>query len=188
LDAFVKETESFTEIYEKEEIGVNEVKKRETSTPLIAPRPMISQRKGANPFKKSTNAIHNTSSSSLNHLTKKSIGYSENVSQSDDENNLSKSNRSVSIDTPRPNNFSAWFIANQADIKANNPNVSESTELMRIGKAIYKGLTNKTSIEDNLGSNDSSASLPSLNKRKLDLNDENVGGASKLAKFNYTEN
>lgn len=179
-------------MYEKEEMKADEIRRektlRETSTPLIAPRPMISQRKGANPFKKSANTSIPTTKNALNHLTKKSIGYNDStinssgVTHSDEENNLSKINRSTSADTPRPGNFSQWYIANQSSLQNDNPDVSKE-ELIKIGKSLYKDLTQKTKSFDE--SNDSAASI-SLNKRKLDMN-EDVGGIAKLAKYGFTE-
>lgn len=178
-----KETESFSEIYETSIENKSEV----TSTPVIAPRPMIQNRK-LNPFKKSTNVpIQNTSTTSaaLNHLTKKSIGYNDSLPQSDDENtptnNISKTasfiNRSISQDTPRPGNFSQWFIANKDDLKLNNPSANDS-QLMKIGKGMYKELTQKVKILDE------SQSDSVLNKRKLDMNDDATsGGIAKLAKY-----
>jgi len=188
MESYEKEVRSFTDAYEVEEQKPSEVKKIETSTPLIAPRPMISQKK-ANPFKKSNNNS-NVGVKSLNHLKMKSIVYNDSVTNSDDENtpsnNMSlKSNRSVSLDTPRPGNFSQWFIANKEDLKADNPN-STDAELFKIAKNVYKELTQKTKVSvDEIAHNDSSLSVP-INKRKLELNDDS-GSAAKLAKYGYTE-
>lgn len=185
IEGYDKEVKSFTEAYEVEEQKPSEARKIETSTPLIAPRPMISQRK-ANPFKKSSNNS-SLGAKALNHLTKKSIGYNESVTNSDDENtptnNMSlKNNRSVSLDTPRPGNFSQWFIANKEDLKVDNPN-STDAELFKIAKNVYKELTQKTkaSVEEL----DTPPSAP-INKRKLELN-EDTGSTAKLAKYGYTE-
>ncbi|CAG9804650.1 unnamed protein product [Chironomus riparius] len=185
IEGYDKEVKSFTEAYEVEEQKPSEARKIETSTPLIAPRPMISQRK-ANPFKKSSNNS-SLGAKALNHLTKKSIGYNESVTNSDDENtptnNMSlKNNRSVSLDTPRPGNFSQWFIANKEDLKVDNPN-STDAELFKIAKNVYKELTQKTkaSVEEL----DTPPSAP-INKRKLELN-EDSGSTAKLAKYGYTE-
>lgn len=193
MNAMEKEADSFTETYEATNTAVEKLK-CETSTPLIAPRPMISQRK-LNPFKKSSNA-NSTTGIALNHLKKKSIGYNDSaITNSDDENtpsnNLSKVNRSVSMDTPRPGNFSQWFIANKEDLKTNNKTCSD-VELIKIGKNIYKELTQKTkvtedSFHDSSLSGSFASSAASLNKRKLDMNEESVGGIAKLAKYGYTE-
>lgn len=187
LEVYDKEAKSFTEAYEVEEQKISDVSKKiETSTPLIAPRPMISQRK-ANPFKKSSNNSSLGAVNALNHLTKKSIGYNDSVNNSDDENttpnNASKINRStVSADTPRPGNFSQWFIANKQDLKANNPDLSEM-ELMRLGKNVYKELTQKTKVLSE--EIESPVAIP-INKRKLDMNDD-LGSSAKLAKYVHTE-
>ena len=184
IEGYDKEVKSFTDAYEVEEQKPSEVRRIETSTPLIAPRPMISQRK--NPFKKSSNNS-SLGAKALNHLTKKSIGYNESVTNSDDENtpnnNMSlKNNRSVSLDTPRPGNFSQWFIANKEDLKADNPN-STDAELFKIAKNVYKELTQKTKVS--IEEADTPLSAP-INKRKLELN-EDSGSTAKLAKYGYTE-
>lgn len=185
MEVYEKEAKSFTDAYEVEEQKPSEIKKIETSTPLIAPRPMISQRK-ANPFKKSNNNS-SLAAKALNHLTKKSIGYNDSVTNSDDENtpsnNMSlKNNRSVSLDTPRPGNFSQWFIANKEDLKADNPNCND-TELFKIAKNVYKELTQKTKVS--VEESDTPPSAP-INKRKLEMN-EDSGSTAKLAKYGYTE-
>lgn len=185
LDVYEREAKSFNEAYEVEEQKPSEVRKVETSTPLIAPRPMISQKKG-NPFKKANNSL-TVGNKALSHLTKKSIGYNDSATtNSDDENtptNVSKINRSIaSADTPRPGNFSQWFVANKEELKSSNPNVPD-TELIKIAKGIYKELTQKTkSFSDD---NDSLIAAP-LNKRKLDLHDD-TGGTAKLAKYGFIE-
>lgn len=148
------------------------------STPIIAPRPMISQKR-SNPFAKKSLDKGNSSLSALNHLTKKSIGYNESITNSDDENVPSNSslisNKSISKDTPRPGNFSQWYLANKADLIADNPNASDG-DLMKIGKQVYKQLTQ--------GDTSSQTTVP-LNKRKLELNEG--GGTAKLAKYGYNE-
>jgi hypothetical protein len=150
------------------------------STPIIAPRPMMSS-KISNPFAKKP-ADKSASLMALNHLTKKSIGYNESVTHSDDENipvNISsvQSNKSISKDTPRPGNFAQWFIANKPDILIDNPGKNE-TELMKIGKSLYKEMTQSESTTP------TTANAP-LNKRKLEMSED--GGTSKLAKFGYSE-
>ncbi|KAG5680390.1 hypothetical protein PVAND_009899 [Polypedilum vanderplanki] len=190
MNELEKETECFNETYESNDTK-NEMKKScETSTPVIAPRPMIQNRK-SNPFKKvSNNTSSNISSTALNHLTKKSIGYSDSLIVSDDENtpsnNISKiQNRSISVDTPRPGNFGQWFIANKDSLKTDNPELSD-IELMKIGKSVYKELTQKNKSMEEEATNDTSKIL---NKRKLDMNDDvtnvSTGGIAKLAKFGY---
>lgn len=154
------------------------------STPIIAPRPMISQKK-SNPFAKKPQIL--SSNAALNHLTKKSISYISNndsVTNSDDENvplNNSSliSNKSVSKDTPRPGNFSTWFIANKESIKTDNPSATDG-ELMKIGKQLYKEMTQSEATPAAAVT----STIP-LNKRKLELNDD--GSAAKLAKFGYSE-
>lgn len=140
---------------------------------------MISQKR-SNPFAKKSLDKGNSSLNALNHLTKKSIGYNESITNSDDENvpaNNSSliSNKSISKDTPRPGNFSQWFIANKDSLKTDNPSANDS-ELFKIGKQVYKELTQNESQPQ--------ATVP-LNKRKLELNDD--GGTAKLAKYGYSE-
>lgn len=106
LKAFEQDEESFAEIYELP--STKAVDAPEKSTPTIAPKPMFNHKK-ANPFKKST-ALKSVSTTStpLDHLTKKSIGHSLTPSNSVDENtpmngnSSSLSNRSIGFDTPRP--------------------------------------------------------------------------------------
>lgn len=154
------------------------------STPIIAPRPMISQKKN-NPFAKKPTDKSNSSLTALNHLTKKSIGYNDSVTNSDDENipvNNSSliNNQSISKDTPRPCNYSQWFIANKADIKKDNPNASD-VELMKIGKSLYKEMTQSDTTPLAVG-----LAMP-INKRKLELNEEGDATKSKLAKYGCAE-
>jgi hypothetical protein len=138
---------------------------------------MISQKR-SNPFAKKPLDKGNSSLNALNHLTKKSIGYNESITNSDDENvpaNNSSllSNKSISKDTPRPGNFSQWFIANKESLKTDNPNANDG-ELFKIGKQVYKELTQ----------NDTPPQAP-LNKRKLEMSED--GGTAKLAKYGYSE-
>lgn len=169
---------AYSEIYDKSTHSIQESLIPQ-STPIIAPRPMISQKR-ANPFTKKSLDNKNSSLNALNHLTKKSIGYNESITNSDDENvpaNNSSllSNKSISKDTPRPGNFTQWFIANKEDLIKDNPNASDG-ELMKIGKQVYKELTKSETPPQ--------AQLP-LNKRKLELTDD--GSASKLAKYGHVE-
>lgn len=172
------------------DVQVSNIKASKTSTPIpaIAPKPMISQNK-ANPFKKSdAGRKTNTPTSSLTHLMKKSIGQrdSNNIDASDnfdDSENTPTNNasRSISTDTPRPGNFTQWFIGNKADLKANNPQLPD-TELMKIGKNIYKELTQKMKNPD-----DAADEPPtSFNKRKLYAKEED-GGITKLAKYSFAQ-
>lgn len=177
-NALENNEKAFTEMYDKTPIGKNDNLLQ--STPIIVPRPMMSQKK-ANPFAKKPNDKSTASLAALNHLTKKSIVYNDSVTNSDDENvplNNSSliNNKSISKDTPRPGNFSQWFIANKLNIRADNPDVNDG-ELMKIGKQLYKEMTQ--------GDMTPAAATMPLNKRKLEMNDE--GGVSKLAKFGYTE-
>lgn len=107
LKSFDQDVEAFAEVYELPTTKTVE-KQQDTSTPTIAPKPMLNLKK-ANPFKKSCSAKNaSTPSTPLEHLTKKSIGYSHTPNHSDDENtpinsNTSTlSNRSIGLDTPRP--------------------------------------------------------------------------------------
>lgn len=139
---------------------------------------MISQKR-SNPFAKKSLDKGNSSLNALNHLTKKSIGYNESITNSDDENvpaNNSSllSNKSISKDTPRPGNFSQWFIANKESLKSDNPSANEA-ELLKVGKQVYKELTH----------NETPQASAHLNKRKLELNDD--GGVTKLAKYGCSE-
>lgn len=141
---------------------------------------MVSQKR-SNPFAKKSLDKGNSSLNALNHLTKKSIGYSESFTNSDDENvpaNNSSllTNKSISKDTPRPGNFSQWFIANKENLKVDNPNAADG-ELMKIGKQVYKELTQNEALPQ---------TAAPLNKRKLEMNEVD-GGTTKLAKYGYTE-
>lgn len=165
---------------------------QEASTPLIAPKPIMSLKKSTNPFKKlSLNRASSTPANALGHLTKKSIGYSESFT-SDDENtpsnNMSlKGNRSLAMDTPRPGNFAQWFIANKADLIADNQGVSDG-DLMKIGKSLYKELTQKQKQpSEEREAEPQSASSSTINKRKLNMNEEEGGGVAKLAKYGFDE-
>ena len=132
---------------------------------------MISQKK-ANPFAKKSIDKGNSSTNALSHLKKKSFCYSESATNSDDENVPSNnstlsSNKSISKDTPRPGNFSQWFLANKDDLKKDNRDATD-VELMKIGKQIYKEMTH----------NESAFQTPSLNKRKLEMNEESGVGVA----------
>lgn len=185
ISSIENDVEMFSDTYELQTSRTVE-KVQETSTPLIAPKPMTSQKR-ANPFKKlSVSSKFSTPTNSLSHLTNKSIGLNETGNNSDDENtptnNVSQKiiNRSVATDTPRPGNFSQWFIANKADLKTDNPEASD-IDLMKIGKNLYKELTQK---QKSLGDEETPTS--SVNKRKLNMNQEE-GGVAKLAKFGYAQ-
>lgn len=189
-EAEINDSEIFSETYEIQTPRAVEKRVQETSTPipLIAPKPMSSLKR-MNPFKKSGSNKFSTPTSSLSHLTNKSIGLSETANNSDDENtptnNVStkSANRSVAMDTPRPGNFSQWFIANKIDLRTDNPEASD-VELMKIGKNLYKELTQKqkTPGDDSIVE----PSNTSVNKRKLNMN-QDEGGAAKLAKFGFVQ-
>jgi chromosome transmission fidelity protein 4 len=188
------DVEMFSETYEMQTPRAAEKRVQETSTPipLIAPKP-IANLKRMNPFKKSGSGKFSTPTSSLSHLTNKSIGLSDTTNNSDDENTptnnvSSKSvNRSVAMDTPRPGNFSQWFIANKADLKTDNPEAAD-IDLMKIGKNLYKELTQKqkTPGEDSIVE---ISNTTSVNKRKLNMNPDEkpTGGISKLAKYGFVQ-
>lgn len=187
LQALETDEDMFATAYEVQTSKALEKNAQDTSTPLIAPKPMITQRK-LNPFKKSrasSDKIATTpTNSSLSHLTTKAIGFNQSSTNSDDENISAASNRST--DTPRPGNFSMWFIANKADLLSRNPN-STDAEIMKIGKNLYKELTQKTKHPDDMSSDaDHSLNASTLNKRKLRMNDDE-GGVSKLAKYGFAE-
>lgn len=189
LSELEQDDEVFSEAYELETPKAQGKRIQETSTPLIAPKPMISQKKSANPFKKSSAGKTSTPTSALSHLTKKSIGYNESAVHSDDENTptnnvSSKTNRSVATDTPRPGNFGQWFIANKHELRSSNPEMTD-TDLMKTGRDIYKELTQKQkSPTDDSISEQQNASA--INKRKLNLTGDD-GGVAKLAKFGYQD-
>ncbi|CRK92164.1 CLUMA_CG005767, isoform A [Clunio marinus] len=188
LNEIEKEVESFNETYERQSKIASEITLKDTSTPIIAPKPMISQKKSSNPFKKFGSLNKNSSASSLTHLTKKSIGLNDCEKNSDDENtpsnNVSKINRSTTVDTPRPGNFMQWYIANKSDLKANNSTASD-VELLKIGKNLYKELTQKQKSPEE-ENNDTKNQTLQMNKRKLNLNDSE-GGISKLAKYGFIQ-
>lgn len=180
-----EEVELFSETFEMQTPKAVEKRIQETSTPLIAPKPITKQK--LNPFKKSgSNKSKSATSCSLTHLTNKSIGYNQNTTEGDDENvstnNLStvSSNVSTAMDTPRPGSFGTWFIANKSDLKVSHPDSSDA-ELMKIGKDLYKELTKKTKVPDDL------TNSTTLNKRKLNLNEDESGGIAKLAKYGFTQ-
>lgn len=182
--------ELFTGVYETPTPQNVEQQRQETSTPIIAPKPMNSQRK-ANPFKKSNGASKLTPINPLNHLTKKSIGHSDsNATNSDDENMPVNSlkpviNRSLSADTPRPGNFSGWFCANKVELLANHPDVAEG-DLIKVARGLYKELTKHQKPPET--EDIATESLLPCSKRKLDMNDDvNAGGVSKLAKYGFTQ-
>jgi hypothetical protein len=187
MAALENDVEMFSETYELQTPKAIEKRVQETSTPiLIAPKPITSQKR-ANPFKKLSSSKFSTPNSSLSHLTNKTIGLSNTGNHSDDENTptnnvSSKSiNRSVAMDTPRPGNFSQWFVANKADLKTDNPEASDA-ELFKIGKDLYKELTQK---QKSL-SEDSETPTTAVNKRKLNMN-QDEGGVAKLAKFGFVQ-
>lgn len=187
LQVLERDEELFATAYDVETPKAAERNNQNSSTPVIAPKPMIFQKK-LNPFKKSrasSDKITTTpTNSSLSHLTTKAIGFNQSSTNSDDENLSASGNRSV--DTPRPGNFPTWFIANKSDLGTRNPN-SSAAELMKIGRNMYKELTQKTKLPEDL-SPDSDLSLNSsvMNKRKLCMNSEE-GGVSKLAKYGFDE-
>lgn len=191
-EAEIDDSEIFSEIYEIQTPRAAEKRVQETSTPiLIAPKPMSSLKR-MNPFKKSGGNKFNTPTSSLSHLTNKSIGLNETANNSDDENtptnnaSTKSANRSVAMDTPRPGNFSQWFIANKPDLKTDNPEASDA-DLIKIGKNLYKELTQKqkTPGDDSIVE----PSNTSVNKRKLNMNQEESGVTkhAKLAKFGFVQ-
>lgn len=160
---------------------------KETSTPIIAPRPMTSQKKSANPFKKSaigSSSKLSTPTSSLSHLTNKSLSYKD-VSNNSDDENVPTCNRSVTTDTPRPGNFSQWFIANTSDLRATHINATDK-ELMKIGRGVYKELTQKQIQPPDEQLNSSDQPSTTVSKRKLNLS-KTDGGISKLAKFSFKD-
>lgn len=187
-----QESETFSETYEIQTPKITAKHVQETSTPIIAPKPMISQ-KFINKFKKNNPSKQsNMSTNSLNHLMKNSIGYNESTTvNSDDENtptnNVSKVERSLSLslDTPRPGNFSMWFVANKQDLLKDYPEKSDK-ELMKIGKDLYLELTKKQKLPEDIDSHADSQNVSVLNKRKLNLTGDDRGG-SKLAKFGFDE-
>lgn len=162
---------------------------QEASTPIIAPKPMASQR--ANPFKRSLNKGFNTPPTVLGHLSKKVIGLNSTTKDSDDENvpkndNSSiVSNKSLSADTPRPGNFMQWFMVNKEEIKQSYPDATDA-ELIKHGKIRYKEVTlkNKSQIDD---MNESEHTLnKTSSKRKLNVSDTE-SGKNKLSKFGYDQ-
>lgn len=183
------DTEIFSETYEMQTPKMLEKRTKETSTPIIAPRPMTSL-KFVNKFKKA-DAKNTTPTNTLDHLMKKSIGYNENTVNSDDENtptnntNVSKVDRSISMDTPRPGNFSVWFVANKADLQTDHPNLSD-IELMKAGKTLYLELTKKQKLPDDISNISDISYSSTLNKRKLNLTGDDRG-VSKLAKFGFDD-
>jgi hypothetical protein len=166
---------------------------QEASTPIIAPKPMATQR--ANPFKRSLNKGFNTPPGALGHLSKKVIGLNSTTRDSDDENTPKNnnssislvSNKSLSADTPRPGNFMQWFIANKDDLKQAHPDVVGEADLIKVGKIRYKEVTmkNKSHIDE---INDSEQMSKTSSKRKLNVSDIPESGKSKLSKFGYDQN
>ncbi len=191
IKQFEKESESYSNIYETPTLKKTDSSfdSQEISTPIIAPKPIVSQ-KTRNPFKKAV-SNKSTPTNPLTHLTNKSIGFGNESrieslhADSDDENvpvNVSNksTNRSVSADTPRPGNFINWLNANKESLKQDNPSVSD-TDLTKIGIKLYKELTKKEKMpgfED-----DSKIEHQLSSKRKLDLKEDGGSAASKLAKF-----
>lgn len=188
IEAFEQEGEEHAEVHEIQAAQTYDKRSQETSTPVIAPKPMMSFKKSNNPFRKSSSKV-STPTGALSHLTKKSIGYSESSHNSDDENTPTnsislKTNRSFAMDTPRPGNFAQWFIANKADLIAENQDSSDS-ELMKVGKALYKELTQKQKTPNDDTAPEQKTST--INKRKLNMNEVESGGVAKLAKFGFNE-
>ena len=186
LSVMENDDETFSEAHEMQTLKTVEKRIQETSTPipLIAPKPITSQKR-ANPFKKVSGIKFSTPTNSLSHLTNKSIGLSHSDDENTPTNNVSNKsvNRSVATDTPRPGNFSQWFIANKVDLKIDNPEATD-LELMKIGKNLYKDLTQK---QKTLGDdNHAEASNTLVNKRKLNMNQEE-GSVAKLAKFGFVQ-
>lgn len=149
---------------------------QEISTVVVAPKPMISQKK-CNPFKRGGSGAKSPSVQLLAHLKHKS-GESSSMDCSSPANVLKASNSLVSLDTPRPGNFGAWFVANKEELESNNPEMA-SVELMKTAKVVYKNLTQKVKDSEN------PPTLPN-SKRKLDMKED--ASVSKLAKFGFVEN
>lgn len=188
LTTFEEEIELFSETYEMETTKTGNKTAKETSTPVITPKPI--NQKHLNPFKKfiASNKSVCTPPSSLSHLTKKSIGYNQTSTNSDDEN-TPKNN--FSFDTPRPESFSTWFLANKAELRRSHPNVSEGDLMLKIGKNLYKELTQKQGgnpFEKSL-ENDQQNSSNFVNKRKLNLseNESSNMGVSKMTKYEFSK-
>lgn len=148
---------------------------QEVCTVVVAPKPMISQKK-CNPFKRGGSSANSPSAPLLAHLKYKS-GESPSMDYNSPVNVLKASNSLVSSDTPRPGNFGAWFVANKAELESNNPEMA-NVELMKTAKVVYKNLTQKVKESEN------TATLPN-SKRKLDMKED--ANASKLAKFGFVE-
>lgn len=186
LNTFEQDVELFSETYELHTPKAAEKHAKETSTPLIAPKPMLNQ-KTSNPFKKS-GAFKSISTplSSLSHLTSKSIGFNQTSTHSDDENTP---RNNVSMDTPRPGNFANWFVANKDELKASNPDVSEQDLMLKVGKSLYKELTQKQKHPDEESFTKELQNSSTFNKRKLELteNESAASGISKLAKFGFSK-
>lgn len=188
---FENDVEVLTDSYEMSEMQTPKAAQKiiETSTPLIAPKPMINQKK-LNPFKKSV-ASSSTTPISLNHLTNKSIAFNQTSTNNSDDENTPRNNISsnISMDTPRPGNFGTWFIANKDSLKASNPNASEGDLMLKIGKKIYKELTQKQRQPDGESIIKDNQSSSNVNKRKLNLTEDelSVTGIAKLAKFGFTK-
>ena len=148
---------------------------QEIPTVVLAPKPMISQKK-CNPFKRAGSGANSPSVPLLAHLKHKS-GESPSMDYNSPVNVLKASNGLVSSDTPRPGNFGAWFVANKEELQSNNPEMA-SVELMKTAKVVYKNLTQKVKESEN------NTSLPN-SKRKLDMKGD--ASISKLAKFGFVE-
>lgn len=184
LNTFEQDVELFSETYEMQTPTAANKHVKETSTPLIAPKPITTQRR-LNPFKKSGTTNNSTPLTTLSHLTNKSIGFNQTSTNSDDEN-TPKNN--ISMDTPRPGNFATWFVGNKADLRANYPDVSEADLMAKIGKNIYKELTQKQKQPDE-ESFAKAQNSSTFNKRKLNLTEDEgaVTGIAKLAKFGFSK-
>lgn len=193
LKEFENESETYCNQYDTPTNKKIQEKNEETSTPLIAPKPMITQ-KNRNPFKKSI-TLKVAHANPLSHLTSKVIGYQNDSSSnmdSEDENttpNNKTLNRTQSQDTPRPMNFMSWYLANKEELKASNPDVNDK-DLSALALTMYRDLTKKQEIPDFKETLDSSTNSPlsalTNHKRKLEMNDSNSSGVSKLAKFGFT--
>ena len=186
LNTFENDVELFSETYEMQTAKAVEKHVKKTSTPLIAPKPM--NQKLLNPFKKSGafSKSVSTPTNSLSHLTSKSIGFNQSSAHFDDENTP---RNNVSMDTPRPGNFGTWFLANQASLKASNPNVSDNDLMLKVGKNIYKELTQKQKQPNEESFVKDPQNSLTVNKRKLNLTEDESAetGITKLAKFGFSK-
>lgn len=121
IQAFEADADQFSDTCEMESSKAADKRAQETSTPVIAPKPMISQKK-SNPFKKGGLKLTSTPTTALDHLTKKSIAYKQTYN-SDDENtptNNISSSRPIGMDTPRPGKLPGRLCLVQACINVLN--------------------------------------------------------------------